>query len=258
MRMRHALALAVVPVVLLALTACGDGFAQAQKANTIEAFEQYLADNPGGRFEMEATAQLETLYLADAREKKTLEAYDRYLQRFPKGDLRDKALAGREEFLFEDAKARGTVEAWDQFLTEYPKADKKRAKEAERGRDMASYAAHVTTTPVVVDRVNMAEDPKGPKDGWGFTTEVTNTGDRTLTELRLTLSFLADDGRTLVEKEWPVVAKTWPIPMEEEKKVPMKPGQTRTWLWTDSDVPAPWLEGAKKVSVRPTRVVFAE
>ncbi|MCB9675557.1 MAG: hypothetical protein H6737_10600 [Alphaproteobacteria bacterium] len=241
---------------LATLTACGDDFASAQADGSIEAFEKYLADNPKGRFRIQAKAQLETLYLEDARKQGSLEAYDRYLERFPEGDLREKAKAEREQFLFDWAKLESTEAAWEKFLGEYPKADKKRLAEAKRLKAVASYADQLAWTDLVVEPTNLAEDPKGPKDGWGFTMEVTNNGTKTLKDLRFTVEYLGPNpGQVLDSREWPVVAKDWGIPMEEEKKVPMKPGETRTWFWSVGGLPEIWEQKAR---VFPSRVAFVE
>jgi tetratricopeptide (TPR) repeat protein len=255
MRTAH-LTLPLLFVLVLVLgTGCGDNFASVQAEGTIEAFEQYLADNPDGRFAMEATAQLETLYLEKARKEKSLAAYDAYLERFPEGDIREKVLAEREKFLFEDSKQKGTVEAWDQFLTEYPKAKKERLKEAKRLKRVAEYRDQLSWTEPAISRVNLAEDPTGPKDGWGFTMEVTNNGEKTIADLRFTIDYLGPNDAVLDSREWPVVAENWGVPMEEEKKVPMKPGDTRTWFWSAGDLPKKWTE---TVQVTPTRLAFVE
>lgn len=244
--------------LLFVASACADDYAAATSAGTIDAFEAYLKDNPNGRYRLQATGQLEVLYLDEARAKGSLEAYDRYLERFPEGDLRARAIEERETFLFDWARQAGTVDAWDTFLKAYPHAEKKRDKEARRMRDVAGYAASLSWTDVVVEAVNLAEDPNGPKDGWGFTMQVTNNGDKTLSDLRFTVSYLADDGRALGDDEWPLVAKSWPVPIEEEKKVPFKPKETRAWSWTAGDLPEPWVKGARKVSVAPTRLAVQE
>lgn len=243
-------------LALCLLTACGDDFATAQQAGTIEAFETYLEENPSGRHQLAAVAVLETLYLEAAREAGTLEAYDRYLARFPNGDLRTKVLEERESFLFAWAKERGTAEGWSRFLHEYPSADKKRKAEALRLMLVASYAPDLSWTDLVIEPVNLAEDPNGPKNGWGFRTTVTNNGDRTLTDLRFTLDLTSEAGSVIASNEWPVVAKVWPLPIEDEHKVPMKPGDTRVWSWSQED-PAPgrWKQGAK---LRPTRITFLD
>jgi len=228
--------------LLMVLTACGDNFSVVQKEDTIEAYEAYLAENPDSRWTLQANDRLETLYLEKAREEKSLEAYDAYLERFPEGKLRGKALDEREEFLFDWAKSEDSKAAYEKFLDEYPKADKKRRRHAERMIEVHEYLGKVDLSDTKVEQVNMAENPDGPKDGWGFSVDVTNKGTEPIVDMRLQIQYLSPEGGVLREKQWPVVAPKFPIPMEEEKKVPIAPGETRTWWWTDGAIPERWLE----------------
>ncbi len=239
------------------LIACGDGFSAIQQADSPDAdpdaiiplYEKYLTNNPDGRWVLQANDRLETLYLAKAAEEKSLEAYDAYLDRFPKGKLRAGALAKREGFLFDWAKDEATADSWAAFLKEYPKADKKRRSEAKRMIEVHEYLGKVTLSDIRVKKVNMAENPEGPLDGWGFEVDVTNNGDEVIEDMRLTIHYLSPEGGSLDAKSWPVVAPTFPVPIEEEKKVPIQPGETRTWWWTDSKMPKGWDEGKARIEV---------
>lgn len=239
----------------IALFGCSDPFVVAQGEDTIEAFETYLKENPNGRFVMEATDRLETLYLKKAATEASLEAYDAYLERFPSGGQRDKGLAEREKFLYAWAKEQGNAEAWNKFLAEYPKADKKRKRYAKRMIDVYAYLPNLEVGEVEQKQVNMAEDPEGPLNGWGWTVPVTNKGDARIRDLRMTIQYLGADGQILDEREWAVVAPSWPTPIEEERKEVFEPGQTRTWEWTDGDLPEAW---GQNVKVFVSRVVKAE
>lgn len=234
-------------------TACSEPFADAQKLDTIDAYETYLRENPEGRFTMEASARLEQLYLDKAKQEKTLAAYDVYLERFPEGTLRERGLAEREEFLYAWARETNTAASWQKFLDEYPRADKKRKLYALKMVDVHAYLSNLAVTEPTLSQVNLAEDPEGPLDGWGFGAEVTNDGPATIVDLRLTIQYLSPEGGVLGEEEWPVVAPTWPVPIEEEKKVPMKPGETRAWSWTSGDLPDRW---DRKVRLVVTRIVL--
>jgi len=246
-------ALVFAGTLLFALTACGDNFSAVQKVDTIDAYEKYLQENPDSRWVLQANDRLETLYLERAREEKSLEAYDGYLERFPQGKLRKKALDEREEFLFDWARHENTSASWTKFLDEYPKGDKKRKREAERMVEVHEYLDKVSLSDTRVMQVNMAENPDGPMDGWGFEIDVTNNGDEPIVDMRLQIQFLSPEGGVLREKEWPVVAPKFPIPMEEEKKVPIAPGETRTWLWTDGMIPERWLE-KKETRIKVIRI----
>jgi hypothetical protein len=145
----------------LTLAACDD-FSAVQKANTIEAYEDYLSRHPDGRFDLMARTRLEELYLERARAESSLEGFDAYLARFPEGIYRDKALAEREDHLWAWTVGQGTIEAYEAYLAEYPKADKKRKTAARRAITMIGYAPRLDLSEVRARRVNLAEDPKGP------------------------------------------------------------------------------------------------
>jgi len=243
--MRRALLLAV-----LLLAACGDNFYSVQQADTIEAYESYLQQHPNSRFDLQAKTRLEELYLDKAKASKRLEGYDEYLKKFPDGVYHDKAMKAREDFLFQWAKGKGTVDAWKKYLDEYPHASNKRKKEAHQAMAVAAYAPSLELSDVRSKRVNLAENPDGPLDGWELDVDVKNKGDRTVSFLSLEAHW---DGEGIGHHTWPVVAPTWPIPMEDAKKVPIKPGETRTWVWTTNKIPADY-KGS--FTVQPTAVAF--
>ena len=241
----------------LSTVGCGSPFADAQEADTIEAYEAFLAANPSSPYTLQAQTRLEELYLGKARDEKTLEAYDTYLEKFPEGALRAKALDERREFLFAWADSEDSVDGWKKYLTEYATGgDKKQRKEARKRLRMAENRGAIELGPVEQEQVNLAENPDGPLDGWGFYVDVTNKGEQTITHLYLQVAYLGDGGKSLDSDSWPVVTKVNPggIPIEEEFKQPLKPGESRTWVYTTGDMPAGWT---KKVRVTPVDIGFA-
>ena len=245
--------LIAVLAAMLMTTAC-DNFSAVQKADTIAAYETYIAENPDSRMMLQAKTRLEELYLKQAKDQGTLEAYDQYLAKFPEGTYVEKAMKEREEFLYTWAKGEDSADSWNKYLSEYPKGDKKRRKEARAAISMAEYADKLSLGAAVVERVNLAEDPEGEPNGWGISVDVTNNGDRVIEDLRLKIRFMSGE-EVLGEKTWPVVAKNWGVPMEEEKKVPMQPGDTRTWFWMDSFPEESW---GKQVKVTPATIRYVE
>jgi len=241
-------------LALFALLVVGcDNFHEVQKADTITAYEGYLAEHPDSRFAFQATNRLEELILEDAKDARSIEAYDAYLERFPEGLHRERAITERKEMLWFWANETHTPEAWQLFLDGYPEATKKQKVRAQRALKVAEYP--IQTTPLRVERINLAEDPEGPLNGWSFETEVTNGGDETLTKLELTISYLDANGHSLDRREWPVAAPYWAVPMEDEYYEPMKPGDTRTWVWTTGDLPEGWSQQA---DVYPSHVIFED
>lgn len=242
--------IAALALALMLATAC-DNFASVQDADTIEAYEGYIAENPDSRFMTQAKIRLEELYLEKARTDKTLEAYDVYLAKFPEGSdaqHRETALEERRTFLMGWAEEQNTVESWQKFLDEYPGAKKKEKRIARMALQMAQYDPNIEMGDVRVEGVNLAEDPEGPENGWGYYVDVTNKGDKTVSSLMLRIDYLGPDGQPFAHDTWPVVAPLLPggLPVEEEFKIPMKPGETRTWFWSKGKeaFPADYAKGA--------------
>lgn len=231
-----------IPVLALSLLliGCGDNFADVQAEDTIEAYETFLANNPGSRFEMEANDRLETLYIKAAREAGTLAAYDAYLERFPEGNQREGALDEREGVMFSEAGVANTKEAWEGFLEAYPKAKKERKKHAEAMIKVAKYIDQLELGPATMEQVNLAEDPEGPLNGWRFAQTVKNVGDKTFESVYITIEFLDENGKKVGGKSWAACAPYYPVPIEDEHYKPLKPGDEIEWYWTDGNMPEGW------------------
>ncbi len=234
----------------LILSGCADPYGEAQKADTIAAWEAYIQDNPRSPKKSMAEIRLEELYLAAARETKSLESYDTYLGKFPKGKMVDQATKERREFLIEWARTTDTVEAWEKYLSEYPASRSEGGKEAKRRLNMAKHKDKIELGPIKMEQVNLAEDPNGPLNGYGFYVDVTNKGDAAITMLKLEIQYLDEAGQKVGSGSWPVVATRLPggLPMAEGFSKPIKPGETRQWEWTDGELPEKWAKKSKIVA----------
>lgn len=238
----------------LALVGC-DPFMDVQDADTIEAYEGYLAEHPDNANAFKARIRLEELYLAKAEASEDPADWDLYLDKFPDGTHHDKAVRLREEHLFAWATAEGTEAAWATFVEAYPKAKQGRNKKARDALAAMTYLPKLAFAEPVIAKTNLAEDPDGPLDGWKMDVDVTNNGDKTVATLWFRVHYLGADGTSLGSREWPIVAPyaNWPVPIEEERTVPMKPGETRTWTWSTGDLPDGW---ANKIRLEPFRIRF--
>ena len=173
-----------------------------------------------------------------------------------KVDARHLARLHAVQFLFQadyNELAEDSAESWTKYLDEYPKADRKKKKQARDRIAVAAYEANLAQSEPRFERVNLAEDPEGPKNGWGVSVDITNNGDKTIADLRYRVRFYDAAGKQIADKNWPLVAKNWGVPMEEEKKVPVAPGEMRTWYWMDG-FPAEDWKGTIKLT--PTKIVF--
>ncbi len=245
-------------MLTLLMLACGTSFSEVQKTDSIEAYEAWIAENPGSPQMTLAEIRVEELYLEKAREDQTLEAYDIYLGKYGDtgGRLAEKAREERETFLFGWAQEENTIGSWQTYLDEYPngggKEGRKNRKESTARINVLGYHANLDIGPVEVEAVNLAEDPDGPLNGWLFIADVTNNGDEALSMLNMELQYLNAEGKVIESDRWPLVAPQAPgnLPIEEEWKVPVQPGETRTYSYMDTAPQAPgWSKKAKLVPV---------
>lgn len=240
-------------LILAVLLAGCDPWPEIKKTDTIEAYENYMAENPDSLRAVEARARLEQLYVEKARAEKTIEAYDAFLSRFPKGDLAADAAAEREEVFWTWAEGEDTPEAWARFISENGKS--KAVKKARSRQRMAENKDKVEVGEPTMKKVNLAEDPKGELNGWGFYAPITIKGDKPVEYLNVQVRYLDANGKTLGSKEWPLVASALPgnLPFADGFDKPMKPGETRTWEYTAGfdELPEGWTE---KIAVVPVGI----
>jgi hypothetical protein len=241
--------------LLLLLAGC-DGFGSVQRADTIEAYEAWIAEHPSSSKLFQANIRLEELYLQAARETATLEAWDRYLERFPEGTHREKALEERESFLFARGEQEGSAAAWQAFVDQYPKARQGRGQKAKAALEAATYAQQLEITPLRDKPTNLAEDPNGPMNGVLYEADVLNKGERTITRLVFHIVFEDAAGKALDRRTWPLVAPSgkWGLPMPEEASAPIPPGGSRTWSWMTEAAP----EGTASARLQPMAIDFAD
>lgn len=224
----------IVAVALLALLAAcetGPTFAQVQEQDTLEAYEAFVAANPGSIYQTQIDKRLDDLYFEKAKAEGTLAGYDVYLQKMPKGKHVSESNTAREKIRWDETIKDGSPDAWRKFVAEFPTAQKDHKGEAEAAVAAADYGKLTIGEPKV-EMVNLAKDPAGEKNGWGVTAEVKNEGDKSFEFVELTLAFLGDDGSVLDRKAWPLTSPTWTMPAPEIAMTPIKPGEARVWEWT--------------------------
>jgi hypothetical protein len=238
-------------LLLLFLAACADPYADAQKVDTVEAWDAFLASSPSGSQKLAAEARVEALLVAKATGSPHVEDFDAVIKRFPKSRQLKKMQEGRANAAYAIADQENTTAAWQKFIDENPTADATQKKKATSRVQVAGYQDKLTIGDVVVAEVNLAEDPKGPKDGWGFTAEITNTGDKTLDYLNMELQFLDAGGAKLKAVNYPAAAPSGPggMPLPEATTKPLAPGEKRTWSYASGDIPEGWSKQVRLVPV---------
>ena len=231
------------------LTGCADPYGDAKTADTIEAYDAFLATNPSGTSRMLSDKRLEELLIARVEETKAIADYDQVLTRYPRSRRTKDMQAGRSTHAFEAAEADGSGPAWEKFLAENEFADGTLKKRAKQNIEIAKYREQIAISEPLVEQVNLAEDPKGPKDGWGISVDATNNTTVAFDYFILEIQYLDDAGKKLGVGSYPLVASTGPqgMPIEERLTLPLKPGEKRHWQYTTGEPPTGWTQKVKVV-----------
>ncbi|MEC7949487.1 MAG: hypothetical protein VX265_18105, partial [Myxococcota bacterium] len=204
---------AIAAVPLLLAVGCSDPYKAVQEADTIEAYESFLKNNPNSPQRLAAQIRLEDLSLEAAREAGTLEAYDAFIARFPSGTNAEKAANERIEFLWQWADTEDTKDAWEKYIQEAKaaKIDTKKVKKARKRARVAESRSAFEVGPLEQEQVNLAENPDGPLDGWGFYTDVKNVGTEPISYFILRIDYLDSAGKVLDSDEQAACARYWNI-----------------------------------------------
>jgi hypothetical protein len=128
----------LVPLLVLltgAIFGCrGSAFSAASKKDSIEAYQQFIAEHPMDENIEAAQERLAELELQEARRVHTVVGYKRYLEAHPDGERALKALALLEALRFNAAKERNTPLSWRQFIKDHPEGAHREEAEALLGR----------------------------------------------------------------------------------------------------------------------------
>lgn len=229
------------------LGGCADPYGDAKKADTIEAWEAFLATGPSMSQKLGAEQRLEQLMIEKAKASKALADFDGVLKRFPNSRKRKELTADRASSAFNAAEEAATTEAWKTFVAENPDADGALKKKAHKRLHALEYASNVAFSELKVVQVNLAEDPKGALDGWGFSTTVTNNGPAALEWANIELILLDEGGKKLKSTTYPVATTGSNMPIDDKYVKPLGAGESRGWSTSLGEVPDGWKQGAKVV-----------
>lgn len=235
---------------------CADPYGDAKKADTVEAWEKYLATSPSGSRLLGAQDRLEELMIAKARASKALADYDAVFKRFPNSRSKKALQEERTKIHLAQAESENTSEAWEGFVKQNPWVDGTTVKNAQNRLAVAAYMPFLTITTPTVEPANLANDPKGPKDGWAFGVNVTNNGEKIITQMNLIAVMLDAEGASLRATTWdPLVGAKYSTGQYTPQEIadPLKPGQSRVWNYTTGDVPEGWNHTIKVV---PSKIAF--
>jgi hypothetical protein len=221
-------------VWLFAMSACfGPSYDSAMRADTIEAYEAFLAADPDSPYLQPSEKRLEELYYEKAVAENSLAGWEVYTTRWALGGAHHaQGLKKHAAFAWKATLADGSPEALRAYLEKFSKADQVLAARATGMLAAHDYGKLELSEPRV-EPINLAEDPKGEKNGWGVSVDVKNAGDQTFAFVRLTVEWQAADGTEIVTRDYPLVSDHWNVPATEAQQTPLKPGDERTWQWTE-------------------------
>ena len=266
--------LPLVLVLSLSQFGCADPFGDAQRANTVEAYEQFIKDNEKSARVFEARLAIERLMVEKARSSQKVEDFDAYLKRFKKDPPSKKTYGDmsveRKEALWNIALESNSVADWENFIEQYKVESPKDVRIAKQRLAVAKYLTNLKMDPIEKTQVNLSGDENGPLNGWEFSTKITNGGDKAIKSLRLRLSFLDADGLIVDRKDFTVIgcgdycqrmfvfedpsyAKA--EPELGRIKPPMKVSETRDFIVQTGNIPPSW---AKKIRTDFVSITFEE
>jgi hypothetical protein len=221
----------VIGVLLLACM--GPSYDSVSRIDTIEAYEEFLKADPDSAYKSPVEKRLEELYYEKAQKEDTLASWESYTSRFATGSPHyPEALKRAAGLAWRSTLADGSPAAIEAYTQKYGKGDPILSDRAKGYLAALQYGKLELSEPRV-EAVNLAEDPKGEKNGWGVFVDVTNAGDATLAYVRLSVEWQSADGKELATKDYPLVSDHWNLPATEEQQTPIKPGEKRTWVWTE-------------------------
>ena len=94
---------------------------EAERQDTVAAYQRYLARYPTGGWRKDASDGIEQSVWKHAKEQGTLEAYQDYQAKYPKGRWWQDASDTIERLVWEQARGRGTLKAYLDYQRKYPK-----------------------------------------------------------------------------------------------------------------------------------------
>ncbi len=221
---------------------CASAYEKAKKVDTVEAYEEFIKENPASTDVGAAHRRVAELKLAEAKKVGTLDAYDKFIAEFPRGKSYEEAMELRKPMVVAAAEKADSTEAWEQVIKEYGTIDGRLRARAIRESAAAREGAVLLLGEVKTEQVNFEGDPKGALDGWRVSAPVTNKGSQSAENVQITLHFQNDAGVDVDSRRWPLVASHLPqmLPMAKGFDVPVAPGETRTFAYKANDLKPGW------------------
>lgn len=248
----------VLPFLCLAFVVCsceGAALLDAEQKNTPEAYEAFLAEHPDWPDAAELQVRVEELRYKRAKESRNPEMLREYMAKHPDGKHAVEVRRVEDELSWSAANGTKSGDAYRSYIELHPEGAW--IEEARAAYEPFEYIPKLTLGEPSIRRVNMAEDPTGPLNGWGLDAPVTNTGDRKLKMVKMGIDYLGASGDVVKSDTWWLVAQDLGfLPVLPDMVPIMQPAETRTFRWSTAETPAGWAEG--RFAVRVTGLGFAE
>jgi hypothetical protein len=226
-----------VGLTLLFGTGCSKenaAFEQAQTADSIEAYEAFLRDFPDTTNAVTVQERLDQLYFDAAQNAKTVESYNKYLTTYPTGRHVAEVRGEYEKVMYRDVTKDGSRTGLEAFLKEFP--DGNYAQKAQKRLDEVAYYDKLSVSDVKVAKTTVTGADGMSQEGWEITGSITNTGDRPVDKVTMTVGAKGGKG-------------------QETVSAPMAPGAAATFTVKTLESPEGWDQST--VAVDFTGIEFA-
>ena len=118
-------------------------FCMARKANTVEAYQQFIDNHPASRETLEAKQLRNALAYKQAESANTISAYEEFIRNYPSGKESDMAQGKIYTLAYDEAKMTNTEEAYRNYVQKYPNSPF--AQESEEHANIIQFNSETTT-----------------------------------------------------------------------------------------------------------------
>lgn len=122
--MRNALPVFAIFCIVLFLSCAFEkaDFSEAEKKNTVEAYEAFLQKHPQGEFSEEATERIHQLAFQLAKQKDSLHIYQKYQTKYPESKFSSDVSNRIEELEYQFVKQKDSLHVYKKFKQAYPES----------------------------------------------------------------------------------------------------------------------------------------
>ncbi len=243
MRIQVPFSLLLVGALLAGCATEYQAFDEAKAANTVEAYEAFLAEYPDGVNKAAAVERLDDLDWAATEAENTAAAYEAYLAKYPEGRHVTDAQLAAPKLAWQDADFSGDIATIKAFLEKYSSGAY--ASNAQKRLELLErMPKHLEVGPTTLTQ--------GEKKKWTVAADVKNVGDANVVTAEFRVAWSNADGRVTRSKDWYLcVAPNDRFDSAEELVQPLAPGETRTFSFDfrRNEAADDWVEDAEHIRV---------